>query len=182
LVLLILGYGFPIAHFGEKCFRLECGLSTLLHEEVLFPGRSQDHVRESGIDSGNHTAIPTPEINILAGVTLTHVTLCRCRNVFNNLEKPSHTASALFTLTCTARLPIANTSRIELFARIVVNLRLQPPHASLIGGDRRSSSGNSAKFTAICRASSRVSRLGRRAMRRSDMCGIGREAEARGLL
>ena len=31
LVLLILGYGFPIAHFGEKCFRLECGLPTLLH-------------------------------------------------------------------------------------------------------------------------------------------------------
>ena len=35
LVLLILGYGFPIAHFGEKCFRLECGLSTLLHKEPL---------------------------------------------------------------------------------------------------------------------------------------------------
>jgi hypothetical protein len=34
----------------------------------------------------------------LAGVTLTHFTLSRCRNVFNNLEKPSHTASALFTL------------------------------------------------------------------------------------
>jgi hypothetical protein len=48
LVLLILGYGFPIAHFGEKCFRLECGLPTLLHEEVLFPGRSQDHVRQLG--------------------------------------------------------------------------------------------------------------------------------------
>src|ERR1700730_7460243 len=41
LVLVILGYRFPIAHFGEKCFRLECGLPTLLHEEVLFPGRSQ---------------------------------------------------------------------------------------------------------------------------------------------
>jgi hypothetical protein len=25
---------------------------------------------------GNHTAIPTPKINILAGVTLTHFTLC----------------------------------------------------------------------------------------------------------
>jgi hypothetical protein len=76
LVLLILGYGFPIAHFGEKCFRLECGLPTLLHEEVLFPRRTQDHVRQSGINSGNHTAIPTPEINILAGVTLTHFALC----------------------------------------------------------------------------------------------------------
>src|ERR1700723_4338823 len=30
LVLLILGYGFPIAHFGEKCLRLECGPPTLL--------------------------------------------------------------------------------------------------------------------------------------------------------
>jgi hypothetical protein len=44
-------------------------------QEVLFPGRSQDHVRQSGINSGNHTAIPTPKINILAGVTLTHFTL-----------------------------------------------------------------------------------------------------------
>src|ERR1700733_10770434 len=38
LVLLILRYGFPIGKYGEKCFRLECGLPTLLHEEVLFPG------------------------------------------------------------------------------------------------------------------------------------------------
>jgi hypothetical protein len=36
----------------------------------------------------------------------------------------------------------------------------------------RSSSGNLAKFTANRRASSRVSRFGRRAMRRSDMSGI----------
>jgi hypothetical protein len=79
LVLLILGYCFAIAHFGEKCFRLECGLPTLLHEEVLFPGRSQNHVRQSGINSGNHTAIPTPEIDFLAGVTLTHFTLCGMR-------------------------------------------------------------------------------------------------------
>src|SRR4029077_17455052 len=35
LVLLTLGYGFPIADFGEKCFQLECGLPTLLHEEAL---------------------------------------------------------------------------------------------------------------------------------------------------
>jgi hypothetical protein len=35
------------------------------------------------------------------------------------------------------------------------------------------------KFTAICRASSRVSRFGRRAVRRSDMSGIGAGAEAR---
>jgi hypothetical protein len=38
-----------------------------------------------------------------------------------------------------------------------------------------------AKFTAICRASSRVSRFARRAVQRSDMSGIGGEAEARGL-
>jgi hypothetical protein len=37
---------------------------------------------------------------------------------------------------------------------------------------RRSSSGSSAKFTAICRASSRVSRFGRRAVRRSDTSEI----------
>ena len=36
-------------------------------------------------------------------------------------------------------------------------------------------------FTAMRRASSRVSRFGRRAVRRSDMSGIRREAEARGL-
>jgi len=45
----------------------------------------------------------------------------------------------------------------------------------------RSSSGNLAKFTANRRASSRVSRFGRRAVRRSDTSGIGGEAEARGL-
>jgi hypothetical protein len=44
-------------------------------------------------------------------------------------------------------------------------------NASLIGGDRRNSSGSSAKFTANRRVSSRDSRFGRRAMR-------GREAEA----
>jgi hypothetical protein len=39
-----------------------------------------------------------------------------------------------------------------------------------------------AKFTATMRcASSRVSRFGRRAVRRSDMSGIGGEAEVRGL-
>ena len=36
-----------------------------------------------------------------------------------------------------------------------MNVRLQPPHASLIGGDRRSSSGSLVKFTANRRASSR---------------------------
>jgi hypothetical protein len=45
----------------------------------------------------------------------------------------------------------------------------------------RSSSGSLAKFTANRRASSRVSRFGRRAMRRSDTSGIGGEAEVRGL-
>jgi hypothetical protein len=54
-----------------------------------------------------------------------------------------------------------------------VNLRLRPCHASLIGGDRRSSSGSFAKFTVICRASSRVSRFGRRTVRRSNAFGIG---------
>jgi hypothetical protein len=52
-------------------------------------------------------------------------------------------------------------------------VRLQPRHASLIGGDRRSSFGNLAKFAVNRRASSRVSRFGRRAMRRSDTSGIG---------
>jgi hypothetical protein len=41
-------------------------------------------------------------------------------------------------------------------------VRLQPRHASLIVGDRRSNSGSLAKFTAIRQASSRVSKLGRR--------------------
>jgi hypothetical protein len=45
----------------------------------------------------------------------------------------------------------------------------------------RSSSGSLAKFTANRCASSRVSRFGRRAMRRSDMSGIGGEGEVRGL-
>jgi hypothetical protein len=43
----------------------------------------------------------------------------------------------------------------------------------LIGGDRRSNSGSLAKFTANRRASSGVSRFGRRSVRRSDMSGIG---------
>ena len=43
---------------------------------------------------------------------------------------------------------------------------------------RRSSSGSLAQFTVIRRASSRVSRSGRRAIRRSDTSGIGGEAEA----
>jgi hypothetical protein len=51
--------------------------------------------------------------------------------------------------------------------------RLQPSHASLIGGDRRSSSGSLAKFAAIRRASSRVSRFGRRATRRSKASSKG---------
>jgi hypothetical protein len=45
----------------------------------------------------------------------------------------------------------------------------------------RSSSGNLAKFTANRRASSRVSRFGRRAVRRSDTSGIGGEVEVRDL-
>jgi hypothetical protein len=43
------------------------------------------------------------------------------------------------------------------------------------------SSGSLAKFTGSRSASSRVSRFGRRAVRRSDTSGIGGEAEARGL-
>ena len=43
-------------------------------------------------------------------------------------------------------------------ARTVVNVRLQPRHASLIGGGPRSSSGSLAMLAAIRRASSRVSR------------------------
>ena len=41
--------------------------------------------------------------------------------------------------------------------------------------------GNLTKFTAIRRASSHVSRFGRRAVRRSDTSGIRGEAEARDL-
>ena len=37
-----------------------------------------------------------------------------------------------------------------------MNVRLQPPHASLIGGDQRSSSGSLVKFTVMRRASSCV--------------------------
>jgi len=57
------------------------------------------------------------------------------------------------------------------------------PYSSppLIGGGPRSSSGSLAKFAAMPRALSRVSRFGRRAVRRSDMSEIGREAEVRGL-
>jgi hypothetical protein len=43
---------------------------------------------------------------------------------------------------------------------------------------RRSSSGSLAKFIANHRASSRVIRFGRRAVRRRDMSGIGGEAES----
>ena len=53
--------------------------------------------------------------------------------------------------------------------------------ASLIGVAPRSISGSLAKFTAMRRASSRVRRFGRRAVRRSDTSEIGGEAEVRGL-
>ena len=76
------------------------------------------------------------------------------------------------------RLPIADTSRIELVARAVVNLRPRPCHASLIG-DRRSSSGSLVKFAAMSRASRASADLV--AERRSDTSGIGGEAEVRGL-
>jgi len=68
-----------------------------------------------------------------------------------------------------------NELRLLAFATdsALQRLRLQPRHASLIGGDRRSSSGSLAKFTANRRTSSRVSRFGRRAVQRSDMSGIG---------
>jgi len=62
-----------------------------------------------------------------------------------------------------------------------VNLRLRPCRASLIGGDQRSNTGSLVKFAAIRRASSRVSRFGRRAVRRSGMSEIGGEEEVRGL-
>jgi hypothetical protein len=45
----------------------------------------------------------------------------------------------------------------------------------------RSSSGSLVKFAAMRRASSCVSRFARRAVRRSDMSGIGGEMEVRGL-
>src|SRR5271163_275506 len=53
LVFLILGYGFPIAHFGEKCFRLECGLPTLLHES----SSSSDEARIMSGNRGSTRAI-----------------------------------------------------------------------------------------------------------------------------
>jgi hypothetical protein len=59
------------------------------------------------------------------------------------------------------------------FARTVVKCAAATLHALLIGGDRRSSSGSLAKFTVIRRALSRVSRFGRRAVRRSDTSGMG---------
>jgi hypothetical protein len=58
-------------------------------------------------------------------------------------------------------------------------LRLQPPHASLIGGDRRSSPGNSAKFTANRRASSRVSHLSPRGATQRYVRNRGRSGSAR---
>src|ERR1700732_705338 len=57
LVLVILGYRFPIAHLGEKCLRLECGLPTLLHKESSSPD-------EARIKSRNHVAVSTPKINL----------------------------------------------------------------------------------------------------------------------
>src|SRR5580693_9948518 len=54
LVLLILCYGFPITHFGEKCLRLECGLPTLLHESSSSPD-------EATIKSGKRIALSTPK-------------------------------------------------------------------------------------------------------------------------
>jgi hypothetical protein len=60
--------------------------------------------------------------------------------------------------------------RAPLVARVRHSLqrpRLQPCHAPLIGGGPRSSSDNLAKFTANRRASSCVSRFGRRAVQRS---------------
>src|SRR6202045_2703735 len=57
LVLVILGYSFPIAHLGEKCLRLECGLPTLLHKESSSPD-------EARIKSSNCIAVSTPKINL----------------------------------------------------------------------------------------------------------------------
>src|ERR1700733_9373483 len=54
---LIFGYRFPIAHFGEKCFRLESGLLNLLHEDC------PSWTKPRGV-SDNRIALPTPELNI----------------------------------------------------------------------------------------------------------------------
>ena len=67
---------FPSPILARNVFGSNAAFLLFFTNDVLFPGRSQDHVRQSGINSGNHTAIPTPKINILAGVTLTHFTLC----------------------------------------------------------------------------------------------------------
>src|SRR3984885_3223969 len=57
LVLVILGYGFPITDFGEKCFRIECGLPTLLHKESSSPDEARIKLR-------SRIAVPTPKINL----------------------------------------------------------------------------------------------------------------------
>jgi hypothetical protein len=66
-------------------------------------------------------------------------------------------------------------------ARTVVNLRLRPCHTSLIGGDRRSSSGSNGEVHRHAPRPVARQPIGRRAIRRSDMPGIGGEAEVRGL-
>ena len=63
-------------------------------------------------------------------------------------------------------------------ARTVVNVRLQP-HLSPYRRRPVQQSGSLAKFAAMCRASSRVGRFDRPAMRRRDISEIGRSGSAR---
>jgi hypothetical protein len=81
------------------------------------------------------------------------------------------------------RPPIADISRIELVARAVVKCAAAICPASVIGGDRRSSSGSLAKSTraAMRRASSRVGRFSRRAIDTTQqyVWNLGRSGSAR---
>jgi ABC-type dipeptide/oligopeptide/nickel transport system ATPase component len=73
--------------------------------------------------------------------------------------------------------PSARTEKLSsLFAH-----RVAATLSRLAYRGRPASSSGRLAFTANRRASSRVSRFGRRAIRRSDTSGIGGEAEARGL-
>jgi hypothetical protein len=80
------------------------------------------------------------------------------------------------------RRGIAGASSIRLFAGqngLGDALGTRFSRRAEVGPAPRQSAGSLAKFTVIRRASSRVSRFGRRATRRSNMSGIGGEAEVR---
>jgi hypothetical protein len=67
---------FPSPTLARNVFGSNAAFLLFFTKKSSSPDEARSHVRQSGINSGNHTAIPTPKINILAGVTLTHFTLC----------------------------------------------------------------------------------------------------------